>query len=85
MGIKLKDIFKVVKIGAGIAQPFVPGAVGTALDVVTKNLPDSKDPQNTQSLLTLAEQNDEQTAAILALHERVKILEEKIKKLESRS
>lgn len=79
MGIKLKDIFKTVKIGAGIAKPFVPGAIGTALDVVTKNIPDEKDPQNTQSLLTLAENDDEQTAAILALHERVKKLEERQK------
>lgn len=69
---KFKDIFK---IGSGVAKVFVPGGVGKVLDVVNAGLNDDNDPANTESLKALAADNDEQTQAILALHERVKALE----------
>ena len=77
MGIKLKDIFKIVKVGTAISKPFVPGAVGSVLDEVTKSIEDKGDPQNEGALKTMAEVNDQQTEAILALHERVRKLEQK--------
>lgn len=66
---------KIFKIGAGIAKPFVPGIAGSALDVVSNSIADHGDPKNEGALKALAADNDEQTAAILALHERVEALE----------
>ena len=77
MGIKLKDIFKAVKIGTGVGKVFLPGGVGKVLDVVNSSISNEKDPNNEVALKTLAEINDQQTEAILALHERVKKLEGK--------
>jgi hypothetical protein len=72
---KFDSILKAVKIGSGVAKVFVPGAVGKVLDEVNKNL--ESDPTNTKAIEALAKDNDEQTQAILALHERVKKLENK--------
>lgn len=71
---KFKDIFKV---GSGVAKIFVPGSVGSILDAVNKGIDDTDDPANAEAIKALAADNDEQTAAILALHERVKKLEKK--------
>jgi hypothetical protein len=84
MGVKKRDIFKIVKIGTGIAKVFVPGGVGKILDVVNDNIEDESDPANTESLKALAEVNDEQTEAIFALHTRLKTLEDKLKALEKK-
>lgn len=75
MGVKLKDIFKAIKIGTSVGSMVAPGGVGKILDVVNKSIADKEDPNNETALKTLAEVNDEQTQAILALHERVKKLE----------
>ncbi len=72
---KFDSILKAVKIGSGVAKVFVPGAVGKVLDEVNKNL--ESDPTNTKAIEALAKDNDDQTAAIMALHERVKRLENK--------
>jgi hypothetical protein len=71
---KFKEI---LAIGSAVAKPFVPGGVGSVLDAVNKGINDKKDPLNVEVLRKLAADNDEQTAAILALHERVKKLEAK--------
>lgn len=74
---KFKDIFKV---GSAIAKPFVPGAAGSILDAVTKGLESTGNTASSTSadaIKQLAADNDEQTQAILALHERIKILESK--------
>lgn len=78
---KFRDI---LKIGTGIGKQFAPGAVGSILDVVNKGLNDKNDPANEEAIKALAVDNDSQneqinsmTAAILALHERIKKLESK--------
>lgn len=78
MGIKIKDIFKAVKIGTSIGSVVLPGGVGKVLDVVTKSI-DEKDTSTSlaDALKEMAAINDQQTEAILALHERVKKLEAK--------
>lgn len=75
MGFKIKDMLKAVKIGTSVGKVFLPGGVGKVLDVVNESIGDKNDPQNEGALKVLAEVNDEQTEAILALHERVKKLE----------
>lgn len=75
----IKDILAIVKIGTGIGKVFVPGAVGSVLDAVNKSIANDEDPANEEALKTLGSVNDEQTQAILALHERVKALEAKVK------
>lgn len=81
---KFDSILKAVKIGSGVAKVFVPGAVGKVLDEVNKGLEDKNDPANEAAIKALANKvveleadNNEQTQAILALHERVKRLENK--------
>jgi hypothetical protein len=74
---KFKEIFG---IGSAIAKPFVPGAAGSILDAVTKGLDSTGNPasgKTADAIKQLAADNDEQTQAILALHERIKILEAK--------
>lgn len=74
---KLKDIFS---IGSAIAKPFVPGVAGSVLDAVTQGMASHADPPSgasAEAIKKLAADNDEQTAAILALNERLKILENK--------
>jgi hypothetical protein len=77
MGIKKRDIFKAVTIGVDVGKLFVPGAAGKVLDVVSKSIADKNDPTNAEGLKAVAEVNDQQTEAILALHERVRKLEGK--------
>lgn len=74
---KFDSILKAVKIGSGVAKVFVPGAAGSVLDAVNKGLDNASDPATAELLKTIAKDNDEQTQAILALHERVKKLEGK--------
>lgn len=75
---KFKEIFG---IASTIAKPFVPGAAGSILDVVGNSLHGSESekdvPGVVDSLKHLAEDNDAQTQAILALNARLKVLEEK--------
>lgn len=71
---KLKEIFK---IGSGVAKIFVPGSVGSVLDVVNKSLSDKDDPANADAIKALAGHIEELTQAVLVLHERVKKLESK--------
>lgn len=70
--LKLRDL---LKIGTGVGKVFLPGAAGSVLDAVNKNISDTSDPANEAALRKLAETNDEQTAAILALHARLEKLE----------
>lgn len=72
---KLKDILKAIKIGTSVGKAVLPGGAGKVLDVVSKSIADPNDPGNEAALTALAETNDQQTEAILALHERVKKLE----------
>ena len=74
---KLKEILKWVKIGTGVAKVVVPGGAGNILDIINKNIADDSDPTNEGSLKVLAEVNDQQTEAILALHKRISALEAK--------
>lgn len=81
---KFKDIFK---IGAAVAKPFVPGAAGSVLDAVTKGLDTQGNPasgKTVEVIKQIAADNDEQTRAILALHERNEDQERRIKALEKR-
>ncbi|MEO7538876.1 MAG: hypothetical protein ABIV21_02530 [Pyrinomonadaceae bacterium] len=70
---KFKDI---LKIGAGVARPFAPGAVGSILDVVNATL-DKGDasPTSAGALQELAAHVDETGEAILVLHRRIEKLE----------
>lgn len=68
---------KILKIGSTVARPFIPGGVGTILDVVTANIEDKSDLTNNEGLKTVAGNVDDLAQAILALHERVKVLEAK--------
>lgn len=84
MSDKLKEILKGVKIGVDIGKVFVPGGAGKILDVVSKSIGDPGDPANESALKALAAENAKQaeqiaelTQAVLALHERVKKLENK--------
>lgn len=84
MGDKLKDILKGVKVGTEIGKIFAPGGVGKILDVVNRSIADNDDPANESALKALAAENAKQaeqiaelTQAVLALHERVKKLENK--------
>lgn len=72
---KFKDI---LAIGSAVAKPFVPGVAGSVLDAVNNHL--SKGGASDASAAAakaIAADNDEQTRAILALHERVKVLEKR--------
>lgn len=74
---KFKEI---IAAAAPIAKPFVPGAAGSVLDIVTKTIAEHQSPPSGASAEAFAKLSaivDEQTAAILALHERVKVLEAK--------
>lgn len=75
---KLKDIFKGIKVGVDVGKIFAPGGVGKVLDVVSKGLdPSDASVSKDEAIKELARVNDEQTEAILALHERVRKLEGK--------
>ena len=74
---KLDKFRDILKIGSAIGKPFIPPQVGSILDEVNKGLADDSDPANAKAITDLANDNDQQTAAILALHERVKRLEAK--------
>lgn len=69
---KFKDIFKVVvPVASAVAKPLIPGIAGTALDAVTEQLSKGgASDASKASIQQLAKDNDEQTHAILALHER---------------
>ena len=73
--VKSADIFKWVKVGTSIGKEVAPGALGRVFESVSTSIADPDDPGNTAALEALAKENQEQTAAILALHERVKALE----------
>lgn len=74
---KFKDI---LAIGSAVAKPFVPGGVGKVLDEVNDTLGSRRvSPASADAIKQLAADNDEQTQAILALHERVKALEARLK------
>jgi hypothetical protein len=77
---KFSKFKEILAIGSAVAKPFVPGQVGSVLDAVNGHL--NKGGINgplPDALKNLAADNDEQTQAILALHERVKVLEAKMK------
>lgn len=80
---KIKDILKVVKVGAGVGSALAPGAVGKVLSEVTKSIDDPNDRNNAEGLKTVAQVDDEQNEAILALHKRLIDQNERIKKLEA--
>ena len=71
---KFKDVFNTV---SPFVTPFVPGSVGSILDKVSGGLNGSS-PASADAIKQIAADNDEQTQAILALHERVKALEAKL-------
>ena len=70
---KFKEIFT---IGAAVAQPFVPGAAGSILSKVSDGL--NKVSPGQVAAATDAH-NHEQDEAILALHERLKAVEAKLR------
>lgn len=72
---KFKEIFA---IASTVAKPFVPGGAGSGLDAVNNGLnKGGASNASSEAIRQLAKDNDEQTQAILALHERVKALESK--------
>jgi hypothetical protein len=81
---KFDKITKIIKIGSGVAKPFVPGSIGDLLDVVNKGLADETDPANEKVLKEMAKVNDAQTEAIIAISTRQDALEARVKKLEGR-
>lgn len=74
MKLKIRDI---VKIGQSVGDAFTGGAVSNILDVVKKSVNDPKDPTNSNAAQALAEMDEAQNQAILALHKRVEALEKK--------
>jgi hypothetical protein len=70
---KFKEIFAVAE---PIAKVFVPGAAGSILDQVAGGLNGSS-PASADAIKQLAADNDSQTAAIMAIHERLKVVEAK--------
>lgn len=72
---KFNRFKEILAIGSAVAKPFVPGGVNSVLDAVNKGIADKSDPKNESVLKTLAEVNDQQSEAILRLHERLKKLE----------
>lgn len=72
---KFNRFKEILAIGSAVAKPFVPGGVNSILDAVNKGIADKGDPNNEAVLKTLAEVNDQQTEAILRLHERIKRIE----------
>lgn len=84
MGFKIKDILKAVRIGTSVGKVILPGGVGKVLDVVNESIDNKKDPSNEEALRVLAEVNDEQTQAILALHERQLDMQKRLDKLEGK-
>ncbi len=79
---KFKDI---LAIGSAVAKPFIPGGVGKVLDVVNSSL--SKGGVSgplPESIKQLAADNDEQTQAILALHQRNEDQEQRLRAIEAK-
>jgi hypothetical protein len=65
---KFKDI---LAIGSAVGKPFLPGAAGSILDAVNGHLSmGGASDASKASAQQLAADNDEQTAAIIRLHER---------------
>jgi hypothetical protein len=74
---KLDKFKSILEAASAVSKPFVPGSVGSILDAVNKGLADKKDQGNEAAIKALAEDNEAQTAAILALHARLQKLESK--------
>ena len=73
---KKPDLSDILHIGLGIGKALAPGSVGSILDVVSDGIDDKNDPANEGALKNLAETDDAQNKAILAMHERLKKVEE---------
>jgi hypothetical protein len=81
---KFGKFAKILNIGSTVAKPVLPGGVGLVLDIVNGQLA-ANGPTNAESAVkVLAEDNDEQTKAIYALHERQNELDERLKALEGK-
>lgn len=84
MGVKLKDIWKGVKIGTAIGSVVAPGGVGKILNAVTKSIDDKDDPANVEAIKALKTVNEAQEAKLLELEQACLALHERVKKLEGR-
>ena len=79
---KLDKLKEILAVAGPLAKPFLPGAAGSILDVVTKGLEAHGDPASgasTDAIKQLAAVNDTQTQAILILNDRIAALEAKLK------
>lgn len=75
---KLGKFKEILAIGSAVAKPFVPGQVGSVLDAVNGHLNQGgASAASSEAIKQIAAHNDEQDTVILALHERLKILEAK--------
>ncbi len=78
---KFKDIFAMVE---PLAKPFVPGGVGSVLDKVNAGLNSASQGGTSDAIKHLAEDNDQQTQAILALTQVVADLKDRVAALEAK-
>jgi len=79
---KFKDI---LGIATAVAKPFVPGAAGSVLEAVNGHLnKGGLSGELPEAIKRLGEDNDEQTQAILALHERNEDQERRLKAIEAK-
>lgn len=77
---KFKDI---LAISSTFAKPFVPGSVGKVLDVVNGQLEKGgSSPASAEAIKQLGADNDDQTEAIIALHQRNEDQERRLKAIE---
>lgn len=62
------DWKKVLKIGTEVSKPFVPGAAGSIIDIVSHNIADDSDPDNSHGLeqMSIRIENLEKAVEILA-------------------
>lgn len=66
---------RILKMGSGIAKPFIPGGASSILDIVNQSIDDKGDEGNTKGLKALAEEVEEMSQAILVLNSRLERLE----------
>jgi len=62
---------EIMKIGAAVGKPFIPGAAGSVLETVVKAIADEDDPQNVEGLKALAHRVDELEHAIVLIAKKL--------------
>lgn len=71
------DIKSIIQMGIGIGGLFAPGAAKPILDIVSKGIADTSDPQNVESLKNLADSIDQLIVVAKNQEARIRALEGK--------